>query len=528
MLHKLLVALVVGSMSVAATECGSEAQVLFQSNAYADAIKEDSNYQGGSIISTQSDWNNFLETFHPNHVGESLVRTSINFNEEKVVIGTYATSASCGVLIDKARLECTTISNDSRAVSMNMIIIDTSIGCHIKCLALAQVVYAVAVPIDWEMEESDGFVIDVTGPCLVEAISTTEPPFIKLSEVQVRAECPDGQCLDPDGRCAGEVQCFVDPCDVQTIPCSDGTVCQANYCGGCHDVCVPLESSSTPSTAVDLISAIKLDTTSSTVSAIVDGTMTTTIMPIEMDTTTPSTILTTKSSNQYKQEVRVAFNDGAYSRYLVPDGKNGNYTTIITSNTDLSDFLATFSSLSSQDTTGFDSIDFATEQLVLWTYYQSSTCNVEIEMSSYLCSEIADGGTVDISTLVRDDSFGCEISCDAEGQVVYALVTPLGTSVSVDTSVTGGCVESVETDAVGGTVTLSTFAASTSTTSPSFRGTASGSSSTSPTTKPSALEATEYVPERNNDPFVSSSSSYSRHPLFHAAFAFIIIGFSML
>jgi hypothetical protein len=289
-----------------------------------------------------------------------------------------------------------------------------------------------------------------------------------------------------------------------------------------------LESSSTPSTAVDLISAIKLDTTSSTVSAIVDGTMTTTIMPIEMDTTTPSTILTTKSSNQYKQEVRVAFNDGAYSRYLVPDGKNGNYTTIITSNTDLSDFLATFSSLSSQDTTGFDSIDFATEQLVLWTYYQSSTCNVEIEMSSYLCSEIADGGTVDISTLVRDDSFGCEISCDAEGQVVYALVTPLGTSVSVDTSVTGGCVESVETDAVGGTVTLSTFAASTSTTSPSFRGTASGSSSTSPTTKPSALEATEYVPERNNDPFVSSSSSYSRHPLFHAAFAFIIIGFSML
>jgi hypothetical protein len=265
-------------------------------------------------------------------------------------------------------------------------------------------------------------------------------------------------------------------------------VCQANYCGGCHDVCVPLESSSTPSTAVDLISAIKLDTTSSTVSAIVDGTMTTTIMPIEMDTTTPSTILTTKSSNQYKQEVRVAFNDGAYSRYLVPDGKNGNYTTIITSNTDLSDFLATFSSLSSQDTTGFDSIDFATEQLVLWTYYQSSTCNVEIEMSSYLCSESADGGTVDISTLVRDDSFGCEISCDAEGQVVYALVTPLGTSVSVDTSVTGGCVESVETDAVGGTVTLSTFAASTSTTSPSFRGTASGSSSTSPTTKPSALE----------------------------------------
>ena len=46
MLHKLLVALVVGSMSVAATECGSEAQVLFQSNAYADAIKEDNNYQG--------------------------------------------------------------------------------------------------------------------------------------------------------------------------------------------------------------------------------------------------------------------------------------------------------------------------------------------------------------------------------------------------------------------------------------------------------------------------------------------------
>ncbi|KAL9184270.1 hypothetical protein ACHAXT_002356 [Thalassiosira profunda] len=49
--------------------------------------------------------------------------------------------------------------------------------------------------------------------------------------------CPiAGQCPDPNGVCMPEVQCFANPCDVNP-PCSDGEVCTANYCGGCHAVC---------------------------------------------------------------------------------------------------------------------------------------------------------------------------------------------------------------------------------------------------------------------------------------------------
>eukprot|EP00579_Thalassiosira_antarctica_P009098 CAMPEP_0201902378 /NCGR_PEP_ID=MMETSP0902-20130614/54921_1 /ASSEMBLY_ACC=CAM_ASM_000551 /TAXON_ID=420261 /ORGANISM="Thalassiosira antarctica, Strain CCMP982" /LENGTH=1151 /DNA_ID=CAMNT_0048436377 /DNA_START=102 /DNA_END=3557 /DNA_ORIENTATION=- len=57
--------------------------------------------------------------------------------------------------------------------------------------------------------------------------------------------CPEDRCLDPDGRCAGEVQCLINPCDATTA-CGEGEVCTANYCGGCHPVCEPAQPSSTP------------------------------------------------------------------------------------------------------------------------------------------------------------------------------------------------------------------------------------------------------------------------------------------
>jgi hypothetical protein len=54
-------------------------------------------------------------------------------------------------------------------------------------------------------------------------------------------ECPEGQCYDPDGVCGAVADhCQVDPCYMTR--CGDGTVCKANYCGGCHAVCTPVAS----------------------------------------------------------------------------------------------------------------------------------------------------------------------------------------------------------------------------------------------------------------------------------------------
>lgn len=48
--------------------------------------------------------------------------------------------------------------------------------------------------------------------------------------------CPAGECLSPEGNCAPESSCFVNPCDI--IKCAEGTECVANYCGGCTGSCV--------------------------------------------------------------------------------------------------------------------------------------------------------------------------------------------------------------------------------------------------------------------------------------------------
>ena len=47
--------------------------------------------------------------------------------------------------------------------------------------------------------------------------------------------CPENECRNPDGECAFNTPCFVDPCEVQT-ECSFDE-CEANYCGGCNHIC---------------------------------------------------------------------------------------------------------------------------------------------------------------------------------------------------------------------------------------------------------------------------------------------------
>lgn len=191
----------------------------------------DSSKSHGVIITSLTQWDEFRQSFKPNHQGESLSREDINFNEEKVVIGTYYTSATCSVEIDDVRLEC---GDKSMKIELN--VFDASLGCNIACMAAGQVIYAVAIPLEWDIQTND-ITIDATGPCVEEtSTSSTDEVFTKFNIVPFSlALCDSGECLSPNGTCAEEVNCFVDPCDVNE--CDEGEVCSANYCGGCHAVC---------------------------------------------------------------------------------------------------------------------------------------------------------------------------------------------------------------------------------------------------------------------------------------------------
>lgn len=71
------------------------------------------------------------------------------------------------------------------------------------------------------------------------------------------SDCPEGQCLDPSNACMYPVNCFANPCDVES--CGNGEICSANYCGGCHAVCTPkTETGSTASPYFDEEGNIKM------------------------------------------------------------------------------------------------------------------------------------------------------------------------------------------------------------------------------------------------------------------------------
>lgn len=54
--------------------------------------------------------------------------------------------------------------------------------------------------------------------------------------------CPDGQCANPQNQCAQQVNCAEDPCANNNGGCAQGQICTANYCGGCNAVCTtPIE-----------------------------------------------------------------------------------------------------------------------------------------------------------------------------------------------------------------------------------------------------------------------------------------------
>jgi len=58
-----------------------------------------------------------------------------------------------------------------------------------------------------------------------------------LPNMAAAFDCGRNQCRSPDGVCERAMHCLIDPCS--TVRCKAGTVCEANYCGGCHAVCSP-------------------------------------------------------------------------------------------------------------------------------------------------------------------------------------------------------------------------------------------------------------------------------------------------
>ena len=99
-------------------------------------------------------------------------------------------------------------------------------------------------------------------------------------------DCPDGECRNPGGQCATEVQCFADPCQVSN-KCAEGETCTSNYCGGCNPVCTPTDAAS-GSTLPPLGQTTSTDMI--TTSTVTDGSETTTMSTTTLgDTETPST-----------------------------------------------------------------------------------------------------------------------------------------------------------------------------------------------------------------------------------------------
>jgi hypothetical protein len=406
-------------------------------------------------------------------------------------------------------------------MKLEMDVIDASLGCNIKCMAIGQVVFAVAVPVEWVIGTND-ILVQATGPCLEETTtSSTEEVYQKFELIQYSLQldnCDSGECLSPNGTCAEEVSCFADPCDPNFDECEDDEICTANYCGGCHAVCTPANNSTTsdPTSTVlsqttttysttgsveandDIIDAIILDTTTSSTAQVDEVTVST----AATDPNNIGSVPPVPTDEELCNQVTIAYDSSALSRYLVLDGKSGSSVTTITSQDQMDELLAGFTPMTQDGSTDeLESVDFTTNQVIFATYYESSTCNIEILTSNFVC----DGTAIKIDMDLLDESAGCEISCDAEGQVVYALVTPIGAEAKLDTTTTGPCLDAITTDSV----TVATEAASTtdapsnniaSTTMASTDTPDSGTDSVPQTTKPDSGNVPEGIPRNGHSP----------------------------
>ena len=82
-----------------------------------------------------------------------------------------------------------------------------------------------------------------------------------------------------------------------------------------------------------------------------------------------------------------------------------------------------------------DIFDWSTEQVLVGSAYESSTCGFSLLL--------ADACTVDDSAVVHmqveDSSGGCDAVCDAEGQMVHVVVAPSASTPEYSLHVTDAC-----------------------------------------------------------------------------------------
>ena len=82
-----------------------------------------------------------------------------------------------------------------------------------------------------------------------------------------------------------------------------------------------------------------------------------------------------------------------------------------------------------------DTFDWSTEQVLVGSTYESSTCGLSILA--------ADACTVNESAIlhmqVEDSSGGCDAVCDAEGQMVHVVVAPSAAEPEYSVHITNAC-----------------------------------------------------------------------------------------
>ena len=107
----------------------------------------------------------------------------------------------------------------------------------------------------------------------------------------------------------------------------------------------------------------------------------------------------------------------------------------ITTQEDWDAFVSGFSFGRDSDSFSRDTFDWSTEQVLVGSVFQSSTCGLSMLVSA-ACN--VDGEAI-VHMQVEDSSGGCDAVCDAEGQQVHIVTAPSSLTPEYSVHITDGC-----------------------------------------------------------------------------------------
>ena len=154
----------------------------------------------------------------------------------------------------------------------------------------------------------------------------------------------------------------------------------------------------------------------------------------ETDTSSVDPSSPSQSENPCAQEdetgYEVLFSGGAYVDNL------WNETSLIIQDQEAWDsFVDMLSFVQQSDSLPRDTFDWSTEQVVVASAFESSTCGLSVTVAT---SCIIDSQPT-VYLEVEDSSGGCQSVCDAEGQVIYVVVLPAEVTPNVLVNMTSAC-----------------------------------------------------------------------------------------